>query len=285
MVLKGGDMRRRGYRDLELALLRTFLALIEHRNMRKTAQALSMTQPAVSAQMARLAKIVGHKLFTPCPTGVELTRHGEMLICYAEQALRLSEKALAHLRGDRELRQLVIGMTSDVALFGVVEAIKALHVLHPAPEIKVVFSPADHLDALLGSAKVDVAVADPATMKCVPEAIWQVPLRWAACRDFELQPSRPLPLVTFDEPYSWQQQMLAGLDSAGLHWGVVFQSASLDAIVAAVQSKLGIAALPQSLIADRGLQEVRHRMLPAPPEAEFGLYRSTSSKTAELIAG
>jgi len=43
-------MRRKTSRDLEVGLLRTFLAVVEHGNMRKAAESVNMTQPAVSAR-------------------------------------------------------------------------------------------------------------------------------------------------------------------------------------------------------------------------------------------
>ena len=98
-------MRNKVPKDLELNLLRTFLALVEHRNMRKTADAIHITQPAVSSQMRRLGRIVGHALFVRCRTGVELSPHGELLVHYAKQALQLSEQALTHLRAVKSSTQ------------------------------------------------------------------------------------------------------------------------------------------------------------------------------------
>jgi len=54
-------------RNLELNLLRTFLAVVQHGSMGKTAAAARVTQPAVSAQVFRLEKLVGHRLFTRVP--------------------------------------------------------------------------------------------------------------------------------------------------------------------------------------------------------------------------
>ena len=50
--------------DLDLSLLRTFLAVVEHGSMGRTASAVARTQPAVSQQMSQLEKIVGRKLFS-----------------------------------------------------------------------------------------------------------------------------------------------------------------------------------------------------------------------------
>jgi DNA-binding transcriptional LysR family regulator len=84
--------------DLDFSLLRTFLAVIRYGSMGRAATAVCRTQPAVSQQMSRLEKIVGKKVFSRTKGGVTLTRHGEMLVPYANRALELSEEALARLR-------------------------------------------------------------------------------------------------------------------------------------------------------------------------------------------
>jgi DNA-binding transcriptional LysR family regulator len=66
-------------RDLELSLLRTFLAVVQHGSMGRTTAAVAKTQPAVSQQMLRLEKVIGRKLFYRSRRGVKLTSHGELL--------------------------------------------------------------------------------------------------------------------------------------------------------------------------------------------------------------
>jgi DNA-binding transcriptional LysR family regulator len=52
-----------GSGDLDLSLLRTFLAVVQHGSLGKTAAAVAKTQPAISQQMIRLENILGQKLF------------------------------------------------------------------------------------------------------------------------------------------------------------------------------------------------------------------------------
>jgi len=87
-------------KNLDLCLLRTFLALVQHGSMGKTAAAARVTQPAVSAQVLRLENIVGRRLFVRNRNGAKLTTHGELLITYANRAVALNEEALARLRGE-----------------------------------------------------------------------------------------------------------------------------------------------------------------------------------------
>jgi DNA-binding transcriptional LysR family regulator len=271
-------MRRPVDGDLELRLLRTFLALAEHRNMRKTATVISMTQPAISAQMSRLAKVVGHRLFVPCHTGVELTRHGELLLAYAQRVIALSEEALAHVRNAYDRSRLALGISGDGLLLGFGDTIKWLQRQQPSWELKVEVAAADNLQWLLASGKVDVAIAHPSQMRESPSATWQVPLAWVASRDLEISVSKPLPLAVVEGRLLWQQSVLETLNAAGWMWHVSFESASFDAIVAAVHSGVAMCAMARDSLRARNLCEARHPLLPPLPEVRCGLFLNDSSR-------
>jgi hypothetical protein len=85
--------------DLEFSLLRTFLAIVRYGSMGRAASAVCRTQPAVSQQMFRLEKIIGQKIFSRTRGGVRLTRHGEMLVPYANRALELNRSSGSISRG------------------------------------------------------------------------------------------------------------------------------------------------------------------------------------------
>src|ERR1700686_5351207 len=96
--------------NVEMGLLRTFLALVEHGSIGKTAVAVDKTQPAISQQMLRLEKIVGQKLFARGRNGIKLTRHGQVLETYAPRALEFNEEILLSLRGETPSRRVAVGM-------------------------------------------------------------------------------------------------------------------------------------------------------------------------------
>ena len=108
--------------NVEMGLLRTFLALVEHGSIGKTAVAVDKTQPAISQQMLRLEKIVGQKLFARGRVGIKLTRHGQLLATYAHRAVELNEEILLRLRGETPCRQMAVGMSADVARHDILAA-------------------------------------------------------------------------------------------------------------------------------------------------------------------
>ena len=58
----------------------TLLAVVKYQNFTRAAQALSMTQPAVSHQMRQLEEEVGAPLFVRNKAGLRLTPQGEIVV-------------------------------------------------------------------------------------------------------------------------------------------------------------------------------------------------------------
>lgn len=60
--------------------LQYFLALVKGGSFSSAAKLLGVTQPAVSAQIAKLEQMIGFPLFYRCPEGTEMTKHGRALV-------------------------------------------------------------------------------------------------------------------------------------------------------------------------------------------------------------
>ena len=58
---------------------------------------------------------------------------------------------------------------------------------------------------------------------------------------------------------------------------MVFESASLDASLAAVESGLGVAAFLRETVRNAGIAEVKKFRLPALPQVRLGLFRSPAA--------
>jgi DNA-binding transcriptional LysR family regulator len=86
--------------------LRVFLAVARRRSFSRAAEALYLTQSAVSQQIGRLEHEYGVRLFARNGRRVDLTDAGAALLPYAEQVVRLLDEAARTLE---ELRSAVRG--------------------------------------------------------------------------------------------------------------------------------------------------------------------------------
>ncbi len=79
---------------IKLRHLHSLVAVSEHGALVRAAEALSVTQPAVSKTLAELEDIVGQQLFKRSPRGVALTDAGQQLLRYAGSSLRTLREGL-----------------------------------------------------------------------------------------------------------------------------------------------------------------------------------------------
>ena len=271
--------------DLEIGLLRTFLAVIRYGSLGKTASAIEMTQPAVSHQMLRLERIVGQKLFRRVRRGMALTTYGELLVNHAHRVIQLNQEVLGQFRGEHARTQITLGASADVALAGLAPILRRLQSVHPKLELRVLVTAARNLDSLFKSNELDLVIASPGVMTASPVARWSIALQWAGLNEPVMGRARSLPLVIFERPLDWQDHILDSLSRAGWKWNVMLESASLDAILTATRSGLGLTLLPREVIKINKLIEVRHPALPPAPKVQFGLFRGeeTPSDIRQLL--
>ena len=270
--------------DLELSLLRTF-AVVQHGSMGRTAAAVAKTQPAVSQQMLRLEEIIGRKLFYRSRNGVKLTSHGEMLVAYANRAIDLNEESLARLREESASGPVRLGVGEQTALAGLTPALKRFQRTQPDVEPKLMVAAPAKLEFLLTQGELDFVITDPKRIKGLPVTEWKSRLAWLASIDFSIDPRKSLPLVLCESTSWWRDKILSSLRKAGWEWRVVFESASLDATLAVLDSGLGMSALLPETVRDTGIGEVKCSSLPVLPEVRFGLFRSpTASTKARALA-
>lgn len=74
-------------RTSEIRSLQAFVTVAREGNVSRAAEALHLTQPAVSLQLKRLAEDTGLTLFKRKAKGIELTRDGAQLLLKAERVL------------------------------------------------------------------------------------------------------------------------------------------------------------------------------------------------------
>lgn len=101
---------------LDLNLIATFDAVMVERNLRRAAERLGRSQPAVSQAVARLRDLIGDRLFERVPTGVEPTPRAEALWNEVRDPLRAIGRALDHRDFDPSAArgELVLALADDV---------------------------------------------------------------------------------------------------------------------------------------------------------------------------
>lgn len=147
---------------LDLRLLHQAITLASYRNYARAAQALHMTQPALSRSIAGLEARLGERLFNRTPRGVEPTAFGELLLSRGRVLLDAAtglEREFKSMRG-LEIGELRVGAGAYPAQMSVGRAVGWLARRHPRIRIEVMVDDLRAIiDALL-AAKLDLAVIE-----------------------------------------------------------------------------------------------------------------------------
>lgn len=94
---------------MDLELLRTFLEVARTRHFGQAAEALHVTQAAVSARIKQLESLLGAQLFDRARRDIRLTPEGNRLIRYSNLLLSEWRKARQDVTAGGALRQLSVG--------------------------------------------------------------------------------------------------------------------------------------------------------------------------------
>jgi LysR family transcriptional activator for leuABCD operon len=148
-------------RGVDLNLLTVFEAVYEERNQQRAAERLAMTQPAVSAAMARLRDATREDLFVPGARGVTPTVAADRLYGRIRPALETIREGIASGREfDPKTSTRTFRMTSAYASLGSVgEALAWVAKL--APGVRLVVEAADDAEELkrrLRIGEIDIVV-------------------------------------------------------------------------------------------------------------------------------
>jgi DNA-binding transcriptional LysR family regulator len=99
--------------ELDLRLLRHFVAVAEELHFTRAAARLYLAQQALSRDIARLERQLGRRLFTRTTRKVTLTPDGERLLVHARALLALHDQALQELHGPGEGHPLLVDLLAE----------------------------------------------------------------------------------------------------------------------------------------------------------------------------
>lgn len=119
--------------------LKTFLVLCELGRMSRAAERLGRTQPALSAQLARLEEDVGAPLFFRTPKGLVLTEAGGVFRRYVEVATTALNDGLEAVRAlsDIEGGELTVGGGATVTSYLLPPVLRGFHERYPRVRLRV----------------------------------------------------------------------------------------------------------------------------------------------------
>lgn len=232
--------------ELDPVHLRSFLAIIRYGGYHRAAEALHLTQPAVSRHMRQLEGQLGQALFERRGRGVELTAFGDRAAAELAEVLAVHDRAIARLqRTGAEAGPFVLGIIENLVDPVLPDLIDVIREQIGDRSLQLRVDRSFQLVERLGRREVDAAiVVDPGA---APDAVelGAITLRWWASPALAAADPLPdpLPLVAYDPPCALRDVAFARLSELGHDATLAAESPHLTGIHAAVRSGLGYALL------------------------------------------
>ena len=229
-------------RNLDTALIRTFVTVADKASMTAAANALHLTQGAVSQQVKRLEETLGCSLFERDRRGLRLTRPGERLFGKAKRLLGLNDEIWAEMAGTEVAGQVRLGVPYDLVGTLLAPVMKAYAEAYPQVEISLLCAASPDLTAALASGTIDLAVIEERVGPTAGECLAIDRLVWVGAKGGVARAKRPLPVSIVADTCAFRPVVLAALNEHGLEWRTVFENGNIDATTATVRSDLAVTA-------------------------------------------
>ncbi|HEY9214504.1 MAG TPA: LysR substrate-binding domain-containing protein [Ancylobacter sp.] len=271
----------------DLALLRTFVAVVESGGFTRAAERIHLTQSTVSLQIKKLELGLGHALLVRDRAGVVLvTEEGERLLGYARRLLALSAEASDVLKRPAAPKTIRLGVPEDFGGRRLIDLLVGFSQRWPQIRLDTVSGLSLELRRLLGAGDIDLALTKREPDDGFALASWTEPLAWVGSARCGLAPDpEPVPLVVFSPGCIYRERAIRAIADGGRRWRIAYASQGLMGVQAAVAAGLGVSLLPLDAI----LPE--HRILhdddlPEQPPTELALFSAARrpDRTQRVLA-
>ncbi|GJD48633.1 HTH-type transcriptional regulator GltR [Methylobacterium crusticola] len=256
------------YPNLEIDLLRAFVAVAETGSFTAAAEVVHRSQSAVSQKVLRLEEILGRRVFERTSRTLSLTPDGERLLVAARRMLELNDTVVRAWREPPAAGTLRLGVSEDFIPGQLPRLLARFGRLYPGVHVDLMTGLSCTLIEAYEAGRLDAAIAKRSGTGPRGRVIWREPLVWLAAADYEVDFARPARLVMLAAPCSYRDTMIAALDSVRREWVAACTASSLMGVQAAVSGGLGVTLLGRAFLQE-GLKVLRAPDLwPALPMTE-----------------
>ncbi|MEV0159112.1 LysR family transcriptional regulator [Nonomuraea fuscirosea] len=268
-------------RTLDIAPLRSFVAVADTGGFQRAADALHLSQGAVSQHVRRLESAIGRPLVERRGRGSRFTADGEKLLGLARNLLALHDEGLRSF-GHEARGTIVIGSTEHAAAQLLPHLATALDAPAPRYGVKFRIDRGTKLRESFATGRIDLALligpADDPRATAVGDLMltWYSAPGWTAPRRGE-----PLPVVAFDDPCALRDRALVTLAHHSIPAAIAAEANQLAGVQAAVSAGAGVALLATLGQTPAGL--VPRDDLPRPSPLPLALW--TRQGVAPTVSG
>ncbi|WP_421850548.1 pca operon transcription factor PcaQ [Oricola sp.] len=145
-------------RRIKFRHIQCFVEIARERSLKRAAQKLHLTQPAISKTLKELEEILDRQLLVRSRAGVDLTTEGATFLRSAQMSIAALQQGLDGLHADAHGAQLAIGVLPSVAARLIPDVASVFGELAPNVTLRVQDGPHLHLMNRLKLGEIDVVI-------------------------------------------------------------------------------------------------------------------------------
>lgn len=229
--------------NLDIDLLKTFLAIADTGSFTRAAEDVHKTQSAVSMQMKRLEELLSRPLFARDGRASRFTPDGERLIEYARRMVTINDEAVSAFTMPGLTGTVRFGTPDDYADRFLPEILARFARTHPQVTVDVECLNSSELFGRTKRGEMELALVTFGCDIVTDEPVRREPLVWVTSAKHSVHMMDVLPLASPE--CEWRKAVLKALDSQKRKYRIAYSSSNSNAINAAVQTGLAVGAVPE----------------------------------------
>jgi DNA-binding transcriptional LysR family regulator len=229
--------------NLDVDLLKTFLAIADTGSFTRAAEQVHKTQSAVSMQMKRLEELLGRPLFARDGRASRFTVDGERLVEYARRIVAINDEAVSAFTRPELTGRVRFGTPDDYADRFLPEILARFSRTHPQVTVDVECLNSSVLSERVKRGEIDLALATCGCEVTTSEIVRSEPLVWVTSARHSVHLLELLPIAMPE--CEWRRMAVDSLEAANRKYRIAYSSSNSNALNAAVMAGLAIGAVPE----------------------------------------
>ncbi len=230
--------------------IKTFLWVARLGGFRRAAERLNLSQPAVSTRIANLEQELRVPLFERGPGELVLTKHGTLLLSYAEQMLFVEEEIKQRVANPSEAEGLFrVGASETIAQAWLPDFLKAFNLQYPRVNVDLTVDISINLRAELLERKLDLALLMGPVSEYSVENV-DLPsfnLHWYRSTSNPQTDLAQIPVISYSSKTRPYRELMSELSRRVGPALRVYASASLSASLKMIAAGIAVGPYPRAL--------------------------------------
>lgn len=268
-------------RNLDVATLRSLVAVADAGGVTRAAGFLHLTQSAVSMQIKRLEELLDVQLLDRSGRSVAFTAQGDQLLSYARRMVAMNDEAVTRMMVQEFSGTLRLGVPHDIVYPAIPQVLKQFHAAYPGIRVMLESRHTQPLKEMFARGECDVILTTETSLAPGGVTLAERRLNWIGAPGGAAWRQRPLN-IAYGRVCSFRPLAVAALDAENIEWQMMVETDNDSTIHATVSADLAVFTAIEGTEPQQ-LERIDHGgALPELPVQLINLYASDGQQSAPL---